>query len=74
MPATPKTLRFFTLRLWQEADDVGQDEWRGKVQALPDGEAWYFSGWPGLIGRLEALLASAMIVSSFNTQEVTMSP
>ena len=72
-PASPT--RLFTVRLWQAAtaDEPESFEWRGKVQALPEGEAYYFRGWPGLIGRLEALLAAGMITSPFNMQEVTMS-
>ena len=53
---TTRPTRLFTLRLWQEALAEGQTEWRGKLQSLPDGEACYFRGWPGLIERLEALL------------------
>jgi hypothetical protein len=29
-------------------------EWRGKVQALPEGDAYYFRDWPGLIGHFDA--------------------
>jgi hypothetical protein len=54
----PRASRLFTLRMWQEDVDEGRVEWRGKVQALPDGEAYYFRDWPGLIGRLEAMLAA----------------
>jgi hypothetical protein len=32
--------------------------WRGKAQSLPDGEAYYFLDWPGLIRHLETLLSS----------------
>lgn len=73
MTAVPKTSRLFTLRLWREEVGIDPVEWRGKVQALPDGEAYYFRGWPGLIGRLETLLASATTSSPNNTQEVHMS-
>lgn len=57
-PANRRT-RLFTLRLWQSAadDEPTTLEWRGKVQALPEGDAYYFRDWAGLIGRLEALLA-----------------
>ena len=55
---TTRPTRLFTLRLWQEALAEGQTEWRGTLQSLPDGEACYFRGWPGLIGQLEALLTS----------------
>jgi hypothetical protein len=52
--------RLFTLRLWQaaQADNPDAPEWRGKVQSLPDGEAYYFRDWPGLIRHLESMLAS----------------
>lgn len=52
--------RLFTLRMWQtaQADDQAALEWRGKVQSLPDGEAYYFRNWPGLIRHLETMLAS----------------
>jgi hypothetical protein len=32
--------------------------WRGKVQSLPDGEAYYFRDWPGLIRHVETMLSS----------------
>jgi hypothetical protein len=52
--------RLFTIRLWQ-TDPHGEattPAWRGKVQSLPDGEAYYFRDWPGLIRHLETLLSS----------------
>jgi len=59
-PMTPTTQppRLFTLRLWQAAspDDPAMLEWRGKVQSLPDGEAYYFRDWPGMIRYLETML------------------
>ena len=58
--------RLFTLRMWQEEAGEGQTEWRGKVQALPEGEAYYFRGWPGLIGRLEAMLAVEHVENSYS--------
>jgi hypothetical protein len=69
---TTQPTRLFTLRLWQavQADDPSVLEWRGKVQALPEGEAYYFRRWPGLIERLEALLASSQVeVTNSETQE-----
>ena len=73
-PAT-QTPRLFTLRLWQAAspDDQAALEWRGKVQALPEGEAYYFRSWPGLIGRLEAMLKPEAVTPSLNLPEVTIS-
>jgi len=58
MPPEHESPRLFTLRLWQAAvdDAPGAVEWRGKVQALPEGDACYFRDWPGLIRHLEALL------------------
>ena len=50
MTATPRATRLFALRMWQEEPGDGQLEWRGKVQALPDGEAYYFRDWPGWSG------------------------
>lgn len=38
--AASKIARLFTLRLWQQEGGAAQVEWRGKVQALPDGEAY----------------------------------
>ena len=73
MTATPKAPRLFTLRLWQEDAGAGQAEWRGKVQALPEGEAYYFRSWPGLIGRLEAMLKPEAVTPSLNLPEVTIS-
>lgn len=57
MTETTRPTRLFTLRIWQERIDTEHSEWRGKVQALPEGDAYYFRDWPGLIRRLEALLA-----------------
>ena len=57
MTETTRPTRLFTLRIWQERISTEQSEGRGKAQALPEGEAYYFRDWPGLIRRLEALLA-----------------
>jgi hypothetical protein len=55
-----KKTRLFTLRLWQavQADNPDAPEWRGKVQSLPDGEAYYFRDWAGLVRHVESMLAS----------------
>ena len=58
MAAASRETRLFTLRMWQEETGDGQLEWRGKVQALPEGETYYFRDWSGLIGCLEAMLAT----------------
>lgn len=59
MTAPSRHARLFTLRIWQEAAGDDQVEWRGKVQALPEGEAYYFRGYSGLIERLATMLAPA---------------
>ncbi len=47
----------FMLRLWLPAQGATTAEWRGKVQSLPDGEAYYFRDWEGLRGHLQSMLA-----------------
>jgi hypothetical protein len=59
MTAATRVTRLFTLRMWREEAGEGQTEWRGKVQALPEGEAYFFRDWPGLIERLEVMLDTA---------------
>ena len=58
MTATTRTTRLFTVRMWQEETSEGQGkpEWRGKVQALPQGEAYYFRDWPSLVAHMQAML------------------
>ena len=66
--------RLFTLRLWPAAETSDGDppqwhgdrsqwhgdrsQWRGKIQSLPDGEAYNFGDWLDLIRALEAMLAT----------------
>jgi hypothetical protein len=47
--------RLFTISLWQvqQGDDPLKNVWRGKLQSLPDGEAYYFRDWQVLIQYLE---------------------
>jgi hypothetical protein len=66
MTAATRVTRLFTLRMWQEEAGEGQTEWRGKVQALPDGEAYYFRDWSGLIGRLEVMLAVEHVENAYS--------
>lgn len=49
----------FTVRLW--AEDIGDDqrEWRGRVQYVPNGEAYYFRDWPTLVVYLLKMLHQA---------------
>lgn len=42
MTETSRKTRLFSLRPWHEEIGDAQIEWRGKVQALPEGEAYYF--------------------------------
>jgi len=66
MTAATRVTRLFTLRMWQEEAGEGQTEWRGKVQALPEGEAYYFRDWSGLIGRLEVMLAVEHVENTYS--------
>ena len=66
MAATPRATRLFTLRIWQEEAGDEQVEWRGKVQALPDGEAYYFRDWPGLITHLQKMLDAGYVEQSLS--------
>ena len=52
--------RLFTLRLWPAAEtgDGALPTWRGKIQSLPDGEAYNFGDWLDLIRALEVMLAT----------------
>jgi len=65
-----KKTRLFTLRPWQAAlaDNPDAPEWRGKVQSLSDGEAYYFRDWPGLIRHLETMLSSESVELKENFQ------
>lgn len=46
------------LRVWAEEPGAAATVWRGKVQSLPDGEAYYFRGWEGLITHLQRMVAA----------------
>ena len=59
--------RLFTLRLWPAAETGDGDppqwhgdrsQWRGKIQSLPDGEAYNFGDWLDLIRALEVMLST----------------
>ena len=62
--------RLFTISLWQvqQGDDPLKNVWRGKLQSLPDGEAYYFRDWQVLIQYLDKMLASRR--EPINHQEV----
>ena len=48
--------QLFTVRVWREELADEQHEWRGKVQHVNSGEAFYFRRWSELGVRLEAWL------------------
>jgi len=58
MDAEPKGPRshLFTVRVWREDMGEGQWEWRGKVQHVLSGEAFYFREWQELTARLKTWL------------------
>ena len=46
----------FTVRMWKEDLGDGRAEWRGKVQRITNGEAYYFRAWEQLIELLQNML------------------
>ena len=52
----PVHAQLFMLRMWREDLGAGCSEWRGKVQHLASGEAYYFRDWQTLIVRLQEML------------------
>lgn len=52
----PPRSYLFTVRLWIEKIGQGQTEWRGRVQYVPNEEAYYFRDWSTLIGHLLKML------------------
>lgn len=48
----------FMLRVWAAEPGAAATAWRGKVQSLPDGEAYHFHTWEGLITHLQAMMES----------------
>lgn len=54
---TPKPpSHLFTLRLWPEDDENGQQIWRGKIYSVSTEDTRYFRDWPALIPLLLAML------------------
>jgi hypothetical protein len=64
MTAANQQTRLFTVRIWQERAGADQREWRGKVQALPEGDVFYFRDWPGLIAHLQTMLDAGYVEQS----------
>jgi hypothetical protein len=58
MEDEPKDRRshLFTVRVWREELGDDQFEWRGKVQQVDTGEAFYFREWRGVIAYLKIWL------------------
>jgi hypothetical protein len=48
--------QLFTIRVWQEQLGEGRFEWRGRVQHVLTGRAFYFRSWLEMTQRLCALL------------------
>ncbi len=46
----------FTVQLWWEELEDNQFEWRGKVQHVQKGEAFYFPEWSMLVAALLKML------------------
>ncbi len=51
----PSRSLLFTIRLWPEQMETGIVQWRGKVQHVLSGEAFYFGDWDELVMRLRQL-------------------
>ena len=66
----PTTSHLFTVRVWRELLDEQRWEWRGKVQRVSTGEAYYFRTWAGLAARLAAMLKEDTMPSSIVTSSV----
>ena len=48
----PPFSHLFTVRVWREELAENQHEWRGRVQHIITGEAYYFRGWPEMVSLL----------------------
>lgn len=51
----------FTVRVWEEAITSEQNEWRGKVQLLTNGDVGYFRDWSALIPLLLKMLSESNV-------------
>lgn len=52
-PSPPRS-HFFSVRVWREDLGENQHEWRGRVQHIASGEAFYFRQWSELVSLLAA--------------------
>ena len=57
-PYQDRNSHLFTVRLWREEVGTGQIEWRGKVQQVSNGEAYYFREWSALISLILQMLSA----------------
>jgi hypothetical protein len=48
--------QLFTIRVWQEAADSTEPEWRGRLQHVPSGEVLYFRSWDMLVRHIVSML------------------
>ena len=46
----------FTVRVWREELGDNRAEWRGKVQHVQKGEAYYFRDWSMLVAAIRKML------------------
>ena len=49
---SPPRSHLFTVRVWKEMLGDNQREWRGKVQHVTNGEAFYFRQWSELVSHM----------------------
>jgi hypothetical protein len=57
----------FTVRLWAEDLGDGQTEWRGKVERVTSGEAYYFRDWSTLVSLLVTMLPDVQVAEHPDT-------
>jgi hypothetical protein len=55
----PRSRHMFSLSVWAEELEEGVVEWRGKIQHLPTGEAYYFRSWEMLLAHLRAMVGDS---------------
>ena len=59
-----ESTQLFTVRVWQEQLGAGQTEWRGQIQHVLTGRAFYFRTWLEMTQRLCALLEASPAVET----------
>lgn len=71
MSEADRKTHLFSLRVWAEPVENNKQEWRGKLQALPQGEAHYFRGWADLLQRLKTVLDAGDYTDNLSFDEET---